>query len=232
MIKRIIGAICIFLFMHIITGCSTKAKNVSASYVSPLQYQHYNCNQIGQELLSVNRRVLEVTGQQDKAANKDKVALGVGLVLFWPALFFMIGGDKKKELGKLKGEYEALQTAAISKECDVAEEMQIAQKQQAEYEESTRVKRENDVVEEEHIRLKEKFEYYSSQKCLDDVAESKTLSATEAANECMKATNLYSEKLALLKENPGGYFYKLSQEKSDSSIMSNYHKSENKGDDQ
>ena len=80
-----------------------KAKNVNASYVSPMQYQGYNCNQIGQELLRVNRQVLEVTGQQDKAANKDAVALGVGLVLFWPALFFMIGGDKKEELAKLKG---------------------------------------------------------------------------------------------------------------------------------
>ena len=232
MIKRIISAICIFLFMHIITGCSTKAKNVSASYVSPLPYQSYNCNQVGQEMLRVNRRVLEVTGQQDNAAAKDAVALGVGLVLFWPALFFMIGGDKKEELGKLKGEYEALQTAAISKECDVAEEIQIAQKKQAEYEESTRVKRENDVVEEEHKRLKEQFEYYSSQKCLDDMAESKKLSGTMAAEECMKATNLYGEKLTLLKENPEGYFYKLSQEKNDGSIMSNYHKSENQGDDQ
>lgn len=227
MTKRIIAAICIFFFMSAISGCSTKAKNVSASYVSPLQYQSYNCNQIGQEMLRVNRNVLEVTGQQDRAAGKDAVALGVGLVLFWPALFFMIGGDKKEELGRLKGEYEALQTAAISQECDVTEELQIAQKQQAEYEESTRIKNENDVVEEEHKRLNEKFEYYSSQQCLVDIAESRQLSPTGATEECMMATNLYKEKLTLLKENPDGYFYKLSQEKNDASIMSKYHSANN-----
>jgi len=227
MIKRIIGAICIFLFMHIITGCSTKAKNVSASYVSPLPYQSYNCNQVGQEMLRVNRRVLEVAGQQDDAAGKDAVALGVGLVLFWPALFFMIGGDKKEELGRLKGEYEALESMAVSKECDMSQEMQMVQKQQVEYKESKRPKSGNAFVDDEYKKLNEKFYYYSSQECLDDITEAKTLSATVAAEECITAANLYKEKLALLEENPDGYFYKLSLEKNNSKIMSEYHSSDN-----
>jgi hypothetical protein len=99
------------------TGCASTAKNVSPAYVSPLQYQHYDCEQVGQELNRVGRKVNEVSGQQDRAANKDAVAMGVGLVVFWPALFFLIGGDKEDELARLKGEYEALEQCAVDKKC-------------------------------------------------------------------------------------------------------------------
>jgi len=66
--KKILATLCLVSFMPIITGCSKTAKNISPTYVSPLQYQHYSCDQIRQELLRVNRRVLEVSGQQDNAA--------------------------------------------------------------------------------------------------------------------------------------------------------------------
>jgi len=68
-------------------------------------------------MIRVSSQVQQVTGQQQRKANNDKVAMGVGLVLFWPALFFMAGGDKKNELSRLKGEYDALQAAGIQKKC-------------------------------------------------------------------------------------------------------------------
>ena len=40
------------------------------------------------------------------------------MVPFWPALFFMAAGsDKQAELSRLKGEYDAVQQAAIAKDC-------------------------------------------------------------------------------------------------------------------
>jgi hypothetical protein len=44
--------------------------------------------------------------------------MALGLVLFWPALFF-IGGDgpEAQEYGRLKGEYDALEKASIQEEC-------------------------------------------------------------------------------------------------------------------
>jgi len=56
--------------------------------------------------------------------------MGVGLVLFWPALFFLIGDDKKEELARLKGEYEALEKIAIQKDCNIADELQEARNEQ------------------------------------------------------------------------------------------------------
>ena len=46
------------------------------------------------------------------------VTLVVGAILFWPALF-ALGGTKPQEaeLGRLKGEYDALQSVNTQKKC-------------------------------------------------------------------------------------------------------------------
>ncbi|MEW6714364.1 MAG: metal ABC transporter ATP-binding protein [Nitrospirota bacterium] len=118
--NSLLRVVSVVLILSFVAGCATSPEKISATYVSPLQYQSYNCNQLKEESLRVSSRVMEVTGQQKKEATKDAVAMGVGLVLFWPALFFLIGDDKKEELGRLKGEYEALDKASIAKECSTA----------------------------------------------------------------------------------------------------------------
>ena len=114
---RMIRAVSTCLILTFLTACATEPDKISASYVSPLQYQGYTCNQIDQELTRVTNKVSEVTGQQKKEAEKDAAAMAVGLIIFWPALFFLIGEDKKEELARLKGEYQALQDIAKHKEC-------------------------------------------------------------------------------------------------------------------
>lgn len=100
-----------------VSACASSPDNISASYISPAQYGTYDCAAVQQELVRVGARVNEVAGVQRRKAKNDQVAMGVGLVLFWPALFFLASGDKKEELGRLKGEHDALQQAAIQKGC-------------------------------------------------------------------------------------------------------------------
>ncbi len=100
------------------SSCATAPSNVTAQYVSPLQYQNYSCEQLGLESQRIGARVSEVTGQQQQKANNDALATGVGVVLFWPALFFLGGGGSKAdELARLKGESDAIQQVAIQKNC-------------------------------------------------------------------------------------------------------------------
>jgi hypothetical protein len=108
------------LALAMVAGCSTPPDKISASYVSPMQCADSSCAQIKGEMGRVQRQLAQVTGAQQKHADNDAVAMGVGLVLFWPALFFLAGDDQKEELSRLKGEYEALQQAAIRQECDLA----------------------------------------------------------------------------------------------------------------
>jgi len=111
-----------------LSGCAPSSENVKPAYVSPLQYQGYSCNQIRQEMMIVARHVSEVSGTQDSHATNDDVAMGVGLIIFWPALFFLANKDQREELARLKGEYEALEEAAVRKNCSVAREIEAARK--------------------------------------------------------------------------------------------------------
>lgn len=102
-------------------GCATASRDVPTSYVSPLQYQGYDCDQIAGEEGRIQVRVSQLGGRLDEAANNDKGIMTVGLIIFWPVLF-ALGGTKQQEAeyGRLKGEYEGLQQAAILKKCPAA----------------------------------------------------------------------------------------------------------------
>lgn len=83
-------------------------------------------------MLRVSQKVSQISGVQDKTASNDSVAMGVGLILFWPSLFFISGHDQHVELGQLKGEYDALQQVAIQKDCDVVKEIEAGRKMEEE----------------------------------------------------------------------------------------------------
>jgi len=142
----------IFLAMVLILGnalgCAKKAENVQAAYVSPLQYQSHSCEQLGQELARVQRKTQEVASAQDKTANKDAAAMTVGMVLFWPALIFLAGGDREQELARLKGECEAIESIAIQKDCTIlinviaeAKEQEEVMRKKMEQEKAERTKK-------------------------------------------------------------------------------------------
>lgn len=101
------------------TGCATASKDIAATYVSPIQYQSYDCPQLVAELQRISGRVSQIGGRLDEAASNDKMITGAGVILFWPALFF-IGGTKaqEQEYSRLKGEYDAVNQVAIQKKCD------------------------------------------------------------------------------------------------------------------
>ena len=103
-----------------VSGCASSSSDVRASYVSPLQYQSYTCQQISAEAARVSSRAAEVAGVQDTKRTNDQVATGVAIVVFWPAAF-LVGGDGQAaaELARLKGEYEALEKISIEKNCNM-----------------------------------------------------------------------------------------------------------------
>ncbi len=102
----------------VIAGCATKAANIAPIYISPIVYQNYSCEQLAAEASRLSQRAAEISGVQDKKASGDALATGVALILFWPALFFIKGnGATEAEVGRLKGEMEAVEQAAIQNKC-------------------------------------------------------------------------------------------------------------------
>jgi len=102
-------------------ACSTASKDISAVYVSPTQYQSYDCQQLTAETQRLQSRYIELGGRLDQAASNDKTLTGVGLILFWPALF-ALGGTKQQEAeyARLRGEHDAVQQSMVQKRCGVA----------------------------------------------------------------------------------------------------------------
>ena len=102
----------------LLAGCASKSSDVTASYVTPLQYQSFTCEQIGSEATRVSSRVAELSGVQDNKATNDAIVTGVAIVVFWPAAFLVNGdGQTAAELGRLKGEFQALEQASVQKSC-------------------------------------------------------------------------------------------------------------------
>lgn len=118
-IHKISNVLILFVLLSsvMIAGCSKNPESVSGSYLSPLAYQNYSCEQVTLEMQRIAHKVAEVSGVQRSEATNDAVATGVGVVVFWPALFFLMGSDKEQELARLKGESETLEQVAIQKNC-------------------------------------------------------------------------------------------------------------------
>lgn len=104
-----------------LAGCATASKDIASTYVSPMQYQSYDCDQLGAELGRIQGKITQTGGRLDQASSNDAGITTAGVILFWPALFFL-GGTKQQEAeyGRLKGEYDAIHQAAIAKKCSLA----------------------------------------------------------------------------------------------------------------
>jgi hypothetical protein len=73
------------------------------------------------EMDHVSHRTVDLYYSLDKKASNDAAQMGAGLILFWPALFFLEGGDgpEAAEYSRLKGEFEALRTVSVQRRCEL-----------------------------------------------------------------------------------------------------------------
>jgi hypothetical protein len=103
-----------------VTGCAKDASQVGATYVSPIIYENYTCPQLAEEAQRVSSRAAQASGIQDQKSTNDAIAMGVGLVVVWPALLFIKGNDENTaELARLKGQMDAIEETSIKKRCGI-----------------------------------------------------------------------------------------------------------------
>ena len=106
----------------LLSACATQPDKIPAASVSPVAYQGYNCKQISQEVTRISDDMNRLYSHLKKTADNDGAQMAVGMVLFWPALFFLEGGDgpQAAEYARLKGELDALESVSIKRDCDIA----------------------------------------------------------------------------------------------------------------
>ena len=112
---RAIACVCT---LAVVGGCASSSENVTGSYSSPLQYQSYTCQQLGEEAQRISAHVAQTSGTQDQKRTNDALATTAAIIIFWPAAFLVGGNDQNTaELARLKGEFEAIEKASIQKSC-------------------------------------------------------------------------------------------------------------------
>jgi hypothetical protein len=101
-------------------GCASAASDIAPSYVSPVAYQSYTCQQLALEAQGISTRAATLSGAQDSQRTKDGLVTAAAIVVFWPAAFF-VGGDKQTaaELANMKGQMVAIEQASIAKKCNI-----------------------------------------------------------------------------------------------------------------
>jgi hypothetical protein len=120
MANKTVAAILVAGVMFL-TSCAPAPKHILPTYVSPLQYEQYDCSQIGSEMESVTRRLNEVYIAVKKSSARDGYfMLGAVLISGPLALVPAVIDDSEStgQFAQMQGELEALEQAAILKECD------------------------------------------------------------------------------------------------------------------
>lgn len=104
-----------------LAACATQPEEFSASYVSTLEYKDHDCDQLAAESRRVSRKAMALHGNLKKTADNDEAQMAVGLILLWPTLFLLEGGDGPQASGYalLKGRRDAIEEVSISKKCAI-----------------------------------------------------------------------------------------------------------------
>ncbi len=99
-------------------GCATRSADVLPLPANAADFALWDCARIADEQDAVQQRAADVAYAVDERAGNNILALGVGVTVFWPAILAMRpAGLEAADLARLKGRYEALQTAAAAKAC-------------------------------------------------------------------------------------------------------------------
>ncbi len=103
----------------LISACASQPEDLGTTRISPIMYRHMDCEQLAMEGSRVARRETILFNSLEKTADTDAWQMGVGLILLWPVLFGLEGGDgaEAAEYSLLKGERDAIEQAAIIQKC-------------------------------------------------------------------------------------------------------------------
>lgn len=101
-----------------VAGCALRSGDIAAERVDSLEFVTWDCARLAEERDRVQRRAADVAYAVDERAGNNIVAMGVGVMVFWPAFLAMRPlGEDARTLAALKGRDDALQVAAVRLAC-------------------------------------------------------------------------------------------------------------------
>jgi len=97
----------------IVAGCAKSPESISPSYISEVGYQSWSCQQLIEEQARLADAYTTAAKQQNQARTND----AVGVLLIGLPVASMSGDNIAPEIGRLKGEQEAVRKTIVRKKC-------------------------------------------------------------------------------------------------------------------
>ncbi len=95
-----------------LVACANRPESIRASYISHEKYMDDDCTKLSTKISDVRAELSKVSALQNTKANVDAATVFFVLI---PAS--KLTGDHEGDVGKWKGEVEAIDTAQIKKKC-------------------------------------------------------------------------------------------------------------------
>lgn len=95
-----------------LVACANRPESIRASYISHEKYMDDDCTKLGTKMSDARAELVKVSEMQNSKATGD--AWGVFLL---GIPFSKLSGDHEGDVGKWKGEVEAIDTAQIKRKC-------------------------------------------------------------------------------------------------------------------
>ena len=110
----------LFLGAAALGGCASSPGGIEPMQVSAGKYTGQSCGALRARSRQITKEAQRVAGKVHDKSTNDAVAMGVALVLFWPAAFFVKGdGPEAEEYARLLGERQAIEKASKAKGCGI-----------------------------------------------------------------------------------------------------------------
>lgn len=140
----------ILTFSAALAGCTANPNNIQPAYVSPLQYQSLDCDQLKGEFDRVASRWAELDNLLMRRHDRDVAAVGGSVVLTAPAILLKNGSSAslEAEFAVVSGQQRALIDVTRANSCRPSQR-QIDERLRAEEEskaEAQRSKAESDAA--------------------------------------------------------------------------------------
>ena len=100
-----------------LSACAPAPGDITAAYVSPTAFAGRTCTDLNRDATTLNARLAAATGQQQTAADSDAAMMGIGMLIFWPALLAVGHNDQSPAIAQMRGEAEAIRAMADARGC-------------------------------------------------------------------------------------------------------------------
>ena len=98
-------------------ACAKTPESIAPSYVSPLAYRGYDCDQLGGESVRVSQALTSASDQQRIARTNDTI----GVIFLGLPVSSLAGGNVASQIAALKGEQKTIRQVANTMKCDLPE---------------------------------------------------------------------------------------------------------------